>query len=353
VPWKKLADFVPSTGDASFDPKTFVDDPGGAVISIVHVYHSVRGAPAGSVLELAIFSHAWLEGPVLQNTDDNVHGTADGTFPDGSQRRDPNDQDGRSRTDFEPNMGEDPTKESATPVKSGGKNALTQFKSAFDAKGVIRVYGCNVQDLVEVPPGGAPNRHILRSTAFQLIHQVFTLPVTAVRRGGAAELVSRGKGLLKKTPPTGTFPIDMGYEVDLEISLPDPPTTNHNTLLDWHFRVDPAFFGTTPTNVINQTWKEVIKSIARQTVGTYLFKGAEATGVTCFGGIPGTGGDFEGKDVPNAQMNIPRATYGAVLRFLESFMDVSITEAGAAVQRNYGIFDTATVAKVKDHVLNG
>jgi len=346
VPWKKLSDFVPTSGDTTFDPKTFVDDPGTGDFSIVHVYHSVRGAPQGSVLELAFLSHAWIEGPVLQNSDDNVRGTPQGIWPDGSQKRDPKDGDGRSRTDFEPNMGEDPTVISSGPIKSGGKGALAEFTSKFDPKGVIRVFGCNVQDAVDVP--GQTQHAVIKSTVFQVLDQVITRPLLAAQgklKPPDPALAAIGKELFKKNPRTGTFPIDMGYETDDEISRPRPPTHDHNTLLTLHFLVDPTFFGATPTNIINKSWKDVVQFIARQTTNSYVFKAAKATGLTCYGGAPGTGSDTEPK-VPDPQMSIPMHDFGFIVWFFETFMGVSSEEPGAKVQRHYGVFDHATVEKL-------
>src|SRR5213079_1861857 len=96
-------------------------------VSITDVYHSARNAPRGSLLELSIFSHAFVDGPVLFNT-----------FADPAlTTRDPDDTDGRAAIDFQANMGE-----------TGQANALEEFRKAFADTGVFRIWGCNIQDLV-------------------------------------------------------------------------------------------------------------------------------------------------------------------------------------------------------------
>jgi hypothetical protein len=127
VEWKEVSDAKAK------NPKTWGrDDDPSPNVSIVNVYHSVRKAPAGSVLELSIFSHAFVDGPVLNNT------SASSTTA-----RSPGDTDGRAFIDFQTNMGE-----------SGAANAhaLDEFRKAFAPTGSFRIWGCNIQDLVETTP---------------------------------------------------------------------------------------------------------------------------------------------------------------------------------------------------------
>lgn len=102
---------------------------GSKTLSITNIYDTVRHCPADSVLEVSIFSHAFIRGPVLINTSDT-------NGPTGN--RDPKDMDGRPK-DFTSNMGE----------PAAGANALKDFIKNFDKKGHFRVYGCNVQDVVK------------------------------------------------------------------------------------------------------------------------------------------------------------------------------------------------------------
>src|SRR6266542_3580863 len=152
--------------DTARDPKTFVEWQAIAAtkatgvreaLSIVDVYHSVRKAPRGSVLELSIFSHAFVDGPVLFNT----------SATPGSNRRTPGDTDGRAAVDFQPDMGE-----------SGAANtkALEEFRGAFAPTGSFRIWGCNIQDIVEtVPPdGGAAQRGLIMSTVREVVDAAFT-----------------------------------------------------------------------------------------------------------------------------------------------------------------------------------
>src|SRR5579871_1022487 len=97
-------------------------------VSITNVYNTARHCPPGSVLEIGIFSHAFVKGPVLINTSDLSGSTTD---------RDPKDMDGRTK-DFNDNMGE-----TGLPATT-----LQTFVDSFDPSGHFRVYECNVQDVV-------------------------------------------------------------------------------------------------------------------------------------------------------------------------------------------------------------
>jgi len=127
--WKEVSDAK------SNNPQTWgKDDDPPANVSIVNVYHSVRNAPPGSMLELSIFSHAFVDGPVLNNTSANP----------GATTRTPGDTDGRAAVDFQSNMGE------SDPASA---DALDEFRNAFASTGSFRIWGCNIQDLVDtVPP---------------------------------------------------------------------------------------------------------------------------------------------------------------------------------------------------------
>jgi hypothetical protein len=147
--WKPLSSI--GTGDR-FDPGTFVSkgpfraivrasdytnlsaeyptfDSSAAtsdVMSIVDVYRSVRGAPLKSVLELSFFSHGWIEGPVLVNSNNTS------TNP---KLRDPQDKDGRAEVDFSPSMGE--SEDLGDQLNRG------QFLLSFHPKGIMQTWGCN------------------------------------------------------------------------------------------------------------------------------------------------------------------------------------------------------------------
>ena len=156
------------------------DDEPPAIVSIVNVYHSVRKAPANSVLELSIFGHAFVDGPVLNNT---------AAPPRGSTMRTPDDSDGRAAIDFQPNMGE---------PGAANEHALQEFKASFPPNGSFRVWGCNVQDIVDtVPPeGGARRRCLVRNTVLEVEEAL----LQQLRRAGTT-----GK-FFNKLPP-GKYPI--------------------------------------------------------------------------------------------------------------------------------------------------
>ena len=104
------------------------------VMSIVDIYKSVRKAPAGSILELSIFSHGYLEGPILLNSSEREEDPPSPIrYKSDKVNRDPQDFDGRGYKDFLKTM----------EGGAGAGDLLTPFKSAFDAKnGVIRIWGC-------------------------------------------------------------------------------------------------------------------------------------------------------------------------------------------------------------------
>lgn len=104
------------------------------IMSIRDVYESVRKAPAGSILELSIFSHAYKEGPILINTSEREEPIPSRyRYKSDPINRDPQDFDGRGHKDFLPTM----------EGGAGAGDLLTPFKNAFDAQnGEIHIWGC-------------------------------------------------------------------------------------------------------------------------------------------------------------------------------------------------------------------
>ena len=122
-PIDKTTDYDHSGDEPTFIPSAAASD----VMSIVDVYRSVRGAPAGSVLELSLFSHGWIGGPILVNSFDNRHDP---------NERDPQDKDGRAALDFNLIMGE----------TDGSPLSLLhrpRFMLSFDPQGIMQTWGCN------------------------------------------------------------------------------------------------------------------------------------------------------------------------------------------------------------------
>jgi hypothetical protein len=96
------------------------------IISITDVYESIRKAPVDSVLDFSVFSHGWIQGPLLVNSsnllnDPNV--------------RDPDDKDGRAALDFAPTMG-------APPAFPPPVTRLFRFMSSFDSRAIMHTWGC-------------------------------------------------------------------------------------------------------------------------------------------------------------------------------------------------------------------
>jgi hypothetical protein len=352
--WQALATFASDTGTTEENPTTFVDPTVSMTVdnqpalSITNLYHSVRGAPADSVLAVEIFSHGWVEGPTLVNTfEDPTFAAMD------PPQRTPTDMDGRTSTDFLDNMGEDPAIDSSgLAIKKGGKDALTQFIQGFDPEAHLRVYGCDVQDIINFEKSdGTVERNIRVSTAFQVIHQAYAIQL---RMGGAI-----AKALRAKKDPGVDLTLDMGQEFRNEETNPDrthygPPHTAAE-LRPIHYSIDPTFFDDVTQDKISKPLSKIVGFVARQVEESYVFKAAEQLadkGVVCHGSVPGTGGEFE-KGKPKIEegideplMRVCRAegfgcskteSYATWLSFYEGFVKMTVDE------RNYGFFDKATV----------
>jgi hypothetical protein len=326
--WKELAD--PRDDFKEIDISTHDNNANATkTLSITNVYSSIRRLPVGSVLDVSIFSHAYVKGPVLINTSDTEDQAG------GSSNRTAKDMDGRARTDFNPNMGED----------AAGSDALTKFVAAFDPKGHFRVFGCNSQDVVGTG-------EYKRSAVFQVIHQAYNKPV----RSSSA----LGKKLRKKEVPTEHITLDMWEEMmneaerDANIAAKKDPSkpkwsamsaaqrnTAANNLLTLH-RTQDVFFYPEPnsnpavapqTQQINRFWGDILALVARKIAEGYVFKAAKALaahGVTCHGAPPGVGGNNEPDLRQLALMRVCYAlkefgcddAYGPWLNFYKNFFFV-------------------------------
>jgi hypothetical protein len=299
------------------------------------MYRAVRKAPRGSVLDFSIYSHGFVEGPVLENTSDRGL-----TAPTGEAIRDPEDLDGRVRSDFTPHMGESPVATNAT--------ALTDFRGGFAPSAAFRVFGCNVQDIVDGRAFGNPARSLVRSTVFEVIRAAYIVP--RKKRDALAKALRKGE-------KPAAIELDMGLELAIEDEKNDTSHSLHNftaaQLKVLHYARDTVFFPPIPAapavapDKFSRSMSDVIKYIARETKKGYVFTAAAALpAVACFGAVPGTGGDFEGT-TGNQLMNVPTSDWGGILQFFEKYMGVKLDD------RNYGTFDAAGVATINDREVNG
>jgi hypothetical protein len=353
--WGLLSAFSSTAGTANDDPKSFVDTAtfthdGADVFSITNVYHSVRSAPKGSVLEVGMFSHGFVEGPVLINSGDDPTRSDphDASLP----ARLPTDFDGRALKDFAENMGED-SKASATGAKkSGGKNALQQFKDALAPQATMRVYGCNAQDKI---PGD-----LLRASALSVINQAWSV---------------RGDDLRKSTLPKDDleFKLNMWHATLIEGELEDQKlwktlsvakrNQRGNDLLTSHRTVHPDFFPAPnpdrnkapAVKTVTVTFKDIRRFLARRLQEAYFFKAAEKLtplGVAVHGAVPGVGGNNEPNKKGFGQMRVCAAvnkpldgcnhSFGSILFFYKKFMKIKLDK------RNFAILDAATVTAIND-----
>lgn len=355
--WSVLNDaFATKHGplDAAHDPKAFVDwKPVAAAkaagtreaVSIVNAYHTVRQAPRGAVLELSIFSHAFVDGPVLFNT------TAGAGL-----RRDPADTDGRAAIDFQADMGED------GPANA---HALDEFAQGFAADGTFRIWGCNIQDIVEtVSPGGVKQRCLIMSTVRQVVEEAYTRQLLA---GGAVAALLRDA----KLPPGSTkIGLDMDRQFSHERELQTDPHAGHGftpfpLARLFEIRYDEIFANHSYHDFfrgerdahhnfargITRTLSEVVQFVAKETLPSYFFVAARALRtVTVVGGAPGTSAELDA----SGQQIIGRARLDEA-RFFSKFFGVSITDPAATAPRHYAFLDNQgnAVQTILDRAANG
>jgi hypothetical protein len=358
--WTVLdANFVTAHGplDAKHDPPNWVAwqavaDAKAAgsrtPLSIVDVYHSVRKAARGSVLELSIFSHAFVDGPVLFNTPGPAAG---------STQRSSTDTDGRAAIDFRPDMGE-----------SGAANAkaLEEFQKGFAPTGSFRIWGCNIQDIVvTLRPDGVTARALIMSTVREVTDAAY---VQQLRRGGAVAKLLRDT---KKLPPGNTkISLDMNREIIHERELQSDPHAGHgftkftkDRLFEIRYAENQAghayaaFFRNEKdahgdfAKTIVRTLSDVVTFVAAETVPSYFFAAARALKtVTVVGGAPGTSAEIDGL----GQQYIGPARLDQA-RFFSKFFGVSITDPEARVQRHYAFLDNqgTAVATILDRAAHG
>lgn len=163
--WTELAAFAPTEGTTAFDPKSFITKSvtvglNRAGISMVDIYRAVRKAPRGTVLDVSIYSHGFIDGPVVEST-----GDLQLTAPTGEPIRTDSDLDGRVRSDFTPHMGEKDL--------VANKDALKDFREGFATGATFRIFGCHVQDIVDGTAFSEDPRSLVRSTAFEVIRAAY------------------------------------------------------------------------------------------------------------------------------------------------------------------------------------
>lgn len=369
IKWVELNSFDDTT-NPSFSPKNFLDTGGGSDLTILHIYHSIRGAPAGSVLELSIYSHGWTEGPILRAHAPNSNDDNPPAPINGLPMRNPSDTDGRARTDFEDNMGEDPNAGAAPGAfpRTGGKNALTEFKAAFDKNASFLICGCNGQDPVREKTTNALIG-VLKATATQIINQAFTIPTRANEnekskktKSAAAQL---GAILAKGTIPTDPIDIDAGAEFADE--LRDIQAGGHYTQFDatdlkadkkrrleLHYELDQKFFPAVKRTggvvddqqetKFQRNFTQVQGVVARRMQEMYGFKAASKLGIKILAGPVGV----KSSVIPDQQMQVcgvknkKPSECERALGFHEKFMGLTRDE------RNYFVFDQQAINHIND-----
>jgi len=351
--WTTLdADFVTKHGplDPAHDPKTWVEWQPVATakaagshqaVSIVNAYHTVRKAPRGCVLELSIFSHAFVDGPVLFNTAAGM-----------GNRRDPDDTDGRAAIDFQPDMGED---------GAANASALDEFTKGFAATGSFRIWGCNIQDIVEtvrVPGSDVKERCLIMSTVRQVVDEAFTRQLHSGRDFGAL--------------PAGSTKItlDMDRQITHERELQTDPHAGHGFTPFPPQRLFEIRYDETFTNhsyhdlfqgerdahdhyakVVTRSLSDVVQFVAKETLPSYFFAAAQGLKtVTVVGGAPGTSAELDS----SGQQTIGPARLDQA-RFFSKFFGVSITDPDAVAQRHYAFLDNQgnAVKTILDRAVHG
>ena len=387
--WVPIKDFKPDVGDNSQDPKTFVDVHGGDFVlaetdertkkvrtvtltdqlTITNVYHSIRGAPKESVVAVMFISHGFDEGPVLLDTAISETGlplvemrSASGTkvpawdsFSNLPKRWE-KDADGRMDSDFADNMGEDPAVggsnfavDGTTKLKDGGKDALSQFKSAFNKSVVpglgfaarIGLLGCDVQEIVYNKDN---QRLMLESTVKEVLEAIMWGWSDQTRGYVVSE---DGKKVHDRTiTDEHSVSFDLREKFDdeakegIHFSVSDPAVVKAI-----HFGSHADFFGSPPpsgTQVCSK-WGEVVKFAARETVKTYAFKAAKTLNVEVLATPPGTSGEIE-KETPNKMVACGKnSRCQAIAKFFNDFVGLRKGEDG------YSLFDATSVPNIEQH----
>jgi hypothetical protein len=395
--WTDIKSFKPAVGDANEDPKTFVDitphsatlpeggENGTAVTNqlfITNVYHSVRGAPTESVVMIMFISHGFADGPVLINTDisdtgaplvptpaidlttgDQLKAKPKATFPTDLPKRSGDDGDGRVDADFATNMGEDPSKsgigvaaDGTTKLKDGGKDALNQFKAAFNKTEIpglgfaarIGVLGCNVQEILYSKPGG---RRVVKSTVLEVLDQILFHAVIPRVKGtkGAGTLL--GRSILAGTITDAqdmTFDLADQFTNEAQDTSREFQVKDTNELRILHFFSDSTFFGPpNPTNTnteIQTTWGKVMKFVARQNLHLYQFVAAKTLGIEVLSTPAGTSGEIEATKAPDKMVacgSTQRCTM--ITNIYDKFLGLPKSQDG------YSLFDSTSVTNLESH----
>ena len=230
VRWKELSTFTSTEGTATEDPSKFITKSAivsgnRCGISIVDIYRAVRKAPRGSVLDVSVYSHGFIDGPVVENTGDAQ--LTKGTPP--VPIRTDSDLDGRVRSDFMAHMGESDL--------VANKDALKDFREGFAPDATFRIFGCHVQDIVDGSAFGESTRSLLRSTAFEVIRAAHTVQLRK-NTAPAKELRKKKKNV--------TVKLDMDHEFSIEDQKNNTShsLTNFNKtqLKTLHYQLDQTFF---------------------------------------------------------------------------------------------------------------
>ncbi len=346
VEWQAVA-----TAKAASPSTWGKDDDPPANVSIVNAYHSIRKAPAGSIVEFSIFSHAFVDGPVLNNTDATP----------GQTTRTPGDSDGRASIDFQTNMGETGTADA---------NALKEFVAAFAPTGSFRIWGCNIQDIVKtVPPeGGAARRCLIRSTVLEVVQEAYAKPL---RRGGALARLLRDKTHLLRG--STMVDLDMDRQISHEVELQSDRNAGHGLtpfakprLFEIRYaeaianHAYAAFFQNEQNpagsgkfaKTISRSYSDIVKFVAAETTKTYFFAAAQAMKtVTVISGAPGTSAELE-----SGQQFIGPTTKVQAQFFSQFFNSKAVEpDDDTEEQRHYSILDNqgTAVKTILDRAANG
>jgi len=277
--WVEVQRFRPITL-ANYTGNVFNRNQDG-VMSIMNVYAYIQDLAKNeprSLLELNIFSHGYIDGPILVNSND--------TRPASDPNRDDKDKDGRALKDFRaPNM--------VSPT-------LNLFQSAFDPGGRIWIFGC-VFDY--------PSRDVL--------HQI-----------------------LKSSVYRQTAPGKLKDSVTFQFIFTVEQARNY-FLVDTNFFPSTDARGNNPLRFVRD-FSKVKAFITRRLNRTYAFHMVKVSKVACYAALPGTYADYEeGKvHVQYPLMVIPKAkppfddNFTKYIEFYKSYFYMAEDPEG----RGYGIY---------------
>jgi hypothetical protein len=285
-PIDREVDYHPPPGQKKFNQSPGTID----IMSITDVYDSIHGAPENSVVDLSVFSHGWIQGPVLVNSSHILNLAF---------ARDPDDKDGRAAVDFMPTMG-------ALGIPPPLLR-LSRFMLSFDSRAIMHTWGCT-----------------------------FDIETVLVQQA-------------QKRIGTKSVADDTDLEFDFAATHTDW-TKRYNVVDPAATFLPPVIAGTPPPLTITRKFSDLKKFLRRRLAESYAFRFMNVNSApnrSAKVALPGTYAEDEKRGFKLMQvcrrLNLPECTSGFanVFDFYKRRLNISVDKRG------YAIFDVPTMTKLK------